>query len=366
MKHNFFRFLFISIVSLLSVTFFAKPNSLSANAKITKTNRMSPTGSRERVSKQHILQKASLGIDYLKRQQKANGAIFPGPFSAFDIWESVNAALLLALWDDKIEDDLRPVVLKALNFVRRMESHNGLVIHGRYLKGAVCVETSAEYVRLLNAVYGPLDGSMRVKSAILRSQQQKNGVWTIQNPEIPKEWQSFPSVTAFVFRALLASDTPPNHFDGGLEFLKHSQNEEGHWGVSPYYYGTPFYAMAPVLEVLSHNPSKYGETLTRAKAYLTRSQRIDGSWYYKVGHFIGYPSAELQTALALLSCTRCNLGPRSNVFDKGIKWLIQKQKKDGSWDGGYFPYNDPRKIKKEDLYATTLALKVLYDYYSAF
>jgi len=124
--------------------------------------------------------------------------------------------------------------------------------------------------------------------------------------------------------------------------------------------------MAPVLEVLSHNPPKYSEALTRAKAYLTRRQRIDGSWQFKVDHVIGFSSAELQTALALLSCAHLGFGPGSKVYDHGIKWLIQKQRKDGSWNGGYFPYNDPRKKKKEDLYATTLSLRVIYDYYTTF
>lgn len=366
MKHNSFGFLFIFMVFGLSAAVFAGPNSAPADAKTTKIDRMPVKNLGKRFSKQDILQKANLGIDYLKRQQKADGAIFPGPFSAFDIWESVNAALSLSLWDEKVGDDLRPVVLKALNFVRQMESPNGLVIHGRYLKGAVCIETSAEYVRLLTAVYGPLDRSVLAKSDILRSRHPKNGIWMIQNPEIPEVWQRFPSVTAFVLRALSVSGTQPNDVHESLEFLKESQNKSGHWGISPYYYGTPFYAMAPILEVLNSNTPKHGETLARARDYITRSQRIDGSWYQKLEGVLGSSSAELQTALALMSCTHIDLGPGSEVFDKGIKYLIQKQRKDGSWNGGYFPYNDPKKKKKEDLYATTLALKVLYDYYTAF
>ena len=366
MKHMIFRIWFVFIVSMLIIVVFAKPNSFTAQEKALRTNRMFLTNSGEPVEKQLLLETAKLGINYLKRQQKADGAIFPGPFSAFDIWESVNAALLISIWDEIIDEDLRPVVVNVLKFVRRMESPNGLVIHGRYLKGAVCIETSAEYVRLLTRVYGPLDESVRVKSAVLRSLQQKNGIWAIQNPEIPKKWQNFPSVTAFVLRALSVSDKQANHFNKGLDFLKHSQNEKGHWGISPFYYGTPFYAMAPVLEVLSHNGAKFGETKGLAKTHLESSQRIDGNWYVKVDHVIGFTSAELQTALALLSCAHCGLGPGSKVYDKGIKWLIQKQRKDGSWNGGYFPYNDPKKKKKEDLYATTLSLKVLYDYYMAF
>ena len=47
---------------------------------------------------------------------------------------------------------------------------------------------------------------------------------------------------------------------------------------------------------------------------------------------------------------------------KAIDFLLKSQKKDGSWEGGYFPIPNNRYTKKEYVFATSLALIALNKY----
>lgn len=47
---------------------------------------------------------------------------------------------------------------------------------------------------------------------------------------------------------------------------------------------------------------------------------------------------------------------------RGVDFLLQAQTPNGSWDGGYFPIPHARYEKREYLFATAMALRVLAAY----
>jgi squalene cyclase len=182
---------------------------------------------------------------------------------------------------------------------------------------------------------------------------------------VPADLQEFPSVTAFALRALSFAQVPPRDEESALRFLEESQDPAGHWGLQWQYYGSPFYAMVPVLRVMSerNTDGQYDGAMARAKRFLIESQRKNGRWTYRSSRLTGnLPSDELHTALALQCCLLCGLRVDSPPIAKGMAWLLSRQRPDGSWSGGFFPLPDPKKSKREDIFATTQVIQALHLY----
>jgi squalene-hopene/tetraprenyl-beta-curcumene cyclase len=121
----------------------------------------------------------------------------------------------------------------------------------------------------------------------------------------------------------------------GVEYLLRTREENGswygRWGVD-YVYGT-FLALrglqaaeAPGAEV----------AVTRAADWLASVQNTDGGWgescaSYVVEHFVPAPSTPSQTAWALLGLIAAGRGG-SEPVRRGLQYLIDTQKPDGTWD----------------------------------
>ena len=312
-----------------------------------------------------ILSSVNQAIIFLASKQTANGAICEPSFAIFDVWETINATMAISLWADYINYDKEEIVKKALDFLKSSENSNGVVLHNSHHQNTLCLETTAEYIRLLVGINRKLTPDINAKIAFVKKLELPSGQWKIFSPIIPEDLQEFPSVTAFAIRALLSANQEPAFKDSALQFLVNAQNSEGHWGAAWQYYGTPFYAMVPILQVLATENSrhKYNKTISKARKYLTSSQKNDGSWFFKSPNLDLAPSPELQTALAIQCCFFCGLKPKDKIVTRGVKWLLSRQTPLGSWSGGYFPYPDRRYRKIENLYATAQGLTAFYEYY---
>ncbi len=309
-----------------------------------------------------ILRKVRKATLFLKKNQNLNGAICEKKYKEFDVWETINAVIALSLWKDKINYDIDSVIKNALNFLKSSENQNGMVSHNSKDRATYCLETSSEYIRLLTMLNKKLDAVTGKKLSFLKKQQLPSGRWKIVSPVIPAKLQEFPSVTAFALRAFLYANQKSKYGSQSLRFLSSSQRTQGDWGVEWEYYGTPFYAMEPVLYVLSVNNKrhKFDRTIQKAKNYLITHQNSNGYWFYKLKGFNNLPSAELQTALALQCCFHCGFKSNDKIILKGINWLLRKQRRNGCWFGGYFPHPNSRTQKREDIYATSQVLIMLY------
>jgi squalene-hopene/tetraprenyl-beta-curcumene cyclase len=149
---------------------------------------------------------------------------------------------------------------------------------------------------------------------------------------------STPDVTGHVIEALgragQKKDSKP--IGKALSFLRKTQKEDGswfgRWGVA-YIYGTG--AVLSGLPFVGENMKlRYVE---RAAQWLKGIQNEDGGWgescaAYDKGHYVplGH-STPSQTAWALLGLLAFP-GTDEKTLSRGIQYLLESQKKDGSWE----------------------------------
>ncbi|GAA4236446.1 squalene--hopene cyclase [Actinomadura meridiana] len=109
----------------------------------------------------------------------------------------------------------------------------------------------------------------------------------------------------------------------------------GRWGAN-YVYGVG--SVVPALVAAGVGPGK--PPIRRAVAWLERHQNDDGGWgedlrSYDDPAWIGRgESTASQTAWALMALLAA--GERSPVVDAGVRWLIDHQRPDGTWDEDQF------------------------------
>jgi squalene-hopene/tetraprenyl-beta-curcumene cyclase len=147
-------------------------------------------------------------------------------------------------------------------------------------------------------------------------------------------------VTAHVVEMLAAegrADTPECR--RGVAWLLAAQEEDGswfgRWGAN-HVYGTG--AAVPAL-VAAGMPGRH-RVIRRAVGWLEAHQNADGGWgedlrSYDDPAWIGRgTSTPSQTAWALLALLAA--GERSAAVERGVRWLVEAQRPDGSWDEAHY------------------------------
>jgi squalene-hopene/tetraprenyl-beta-curcumene cyclase len=144
-------------------------------------------------------------------------------------------------------------------------------------------------------------------------------------------------VTAHVVEML--AKTPGVPLDRGIDWLLTAQEKDGswfgRWGVN-HVYGTG--AAVPAL-VAAGLPAG-GPVLRRAVRWLEEHQNPDGGWgedirSYTDPRWVGRgTSTASQTAWALLALI--SAGSLSGAADRGVRFLMDTQRPDGTWDEPQF------------------------------
>jgi len=146
-----------------------------------------------------------------------------------------------------------------------------------------------------------------------------------------------PDITGRVLEGLIASGIEKNHpaIRRGIEYLIRTQEADGswygRWGVD-YVYGT-FLALRGLEAAGVSDREAY---ILRAGEWLRSIQNADGGWgescaSYDQNTFVAAPSTPSQTAWAVLGLLAGG-DTTSGSLHKGIEYLIETQKADGSWD----------------------------------
>jgi squalene-hopene/tetraprenyl-beta-curcumene cyclase len=147
-------------------------------------------------------------------------------------------------------------------------------------------------------------------------------------------------VTAHVVEAL-AAERPAGSVTirRGVAWLRRAQEADGswfgRWGAN-HIYGTG--AVLPALIAAGVRPGE--PCVRRAVAWLADHQNDDGGWgedlrSYDDPAWIGRGSSTpSQTAWALIALLAA--GERTPAVDRGIGWLVDHQRADGTWDEPYF------------------------------
>ncbi|MGW4162574.1 squalene--hopene cyclase [Streptomyces sp. NPDC004788] len=221
------------------------------------------------------------------------------------------------------------------------------------------IDDTAEVILALRRVKHPEPD--RVEAAVRRGarwtagMQSRNGAWGAFDAD---NTSAFPNrlpfcdfgevidppsadVTAHVVE-MLAHEGKADHprTRRGVEWLLAEQEPSGawfgRWGVN-YVYGTG--SVVPAL-VAAGLPRTH-PAIRRAAGWLVSVQNEDGGWgedlrSYRMPQWIGRgTSTASQTAWALLALLAA--GERdSDAVRRGIGWLVERQRADGSWDEPYF------------------------------
>lgn len=146
-----------------------------------------------------------------------------------------------------------------------------------------------------------------------------------------------PDITGRVLDALSRYGYRHGHpaIDAAVRYLLNCQESDGswygRWGVN-YIYGS-FLAMRG-LRATGHPGAT--SAITRAAEWLRSVQNEDGGWgescaSYKMNRFVAAPSTASQTAWALLGLAAAG-DTRSASFRRGLRFLIETQRPDGTWE----------------------------------
>ena len=190
----------------------------------------------------------------------------------------------------------------------------------------------------------------------LLSMQSKNGGWGAFDKDNDKEYLAkipfsdfgetldSPSVdvTAHVVEMLgkLGYNTEFPPLEHAYKYIRADQEPDGswfgRWGVN-YIYGTG--AVLPALEAIGEDMAQ--PYIRSAVDWVIAHQNQDGGWGESCASYVDYsfrgkgPSTPSQTAWALLSLLAAG-EEESPATLRGIRYLVDTQLEDGSWDEPYF------------------------------
>ena len=218
------------------------------------------------------------------------------------------------------------------------------------------VDDTGEVLLALNAVDNPRERHQHeiTQRAIqwVFAMQCKNGGWaSFDKDNTKKIFEAIPfadhnamidpptvDITGRILEMLsvYGFDRRDKRVEAAVQFVLKEQESDGswfgRWGVN-YLYGTFL-----VLRGLQAVEYSYLEPSVQAAAeWIRMVQNSDGGWGETCGTYddpskrgVG-PSTPSQTAWALLGLLAAN-DTRSDSVAKGIRWLVNKQHEDGSWD----------------------------------
>ncbi len=146
-------------------------------------------------------------------------------------------------------------------------------------------------------------------------------------------------VTAHAVELLASCGVARGRMARGVAWLRRSQEADGswfgRWGAN-HVYGTG--AVVPALVAAGIDPSD--GAIQRAVTWLVRHQNTDGGWGEDLRSYDdptwrgrGVSTAS-QTAWALLALLAA--GERGESTRRGVRWLIESQRPDGTWDEPWF------------------------------
>jgi squalene-hopene/tetraprenyl-beta-curcumene cyclase len=137
---------------------------------------------------------------------------------------------------------------------------------------------------------------------------------------------------------------PANQIDRALDYLMDEQEADGswfgRWGVN-YVYGT-----SGVLAALcGHDPTRFRSQIQRGVNWLLSVQNPDGGWgetcesYKNIALKGQGDSTASQTAwglIGLIAAVEAGLIRNEGAIDRGIAWLVETQRDDGTWNEQWF------------------------------
>jgi squalene-hopene/tetraprenyl-beta-curcumene cyclase len=210
----------------------------------------------------------------------------------------------------------------------------------------------------------------------------KNGVnWLIKLQNRDGGWPTFckgfgkllfdrscADVTAHAILALRKCNISMNHpcIEKGIKWLIANQQSDGSW--EPLWFGNQYsrskknftYATFKALKALVMCGKKNSEATKKGVEWLVANQNSDGGW----GSEKGVASSAEETAFALIALMAFDDKYSSvhSSVQKGIKWLVEHQRFDGSWNAAPIGLYFAKLWYYEKLYPVVFPLIALGNY----
>lgn len=290
------------------------------------------------------------GLNFLKNNQNLNGSICLDNDKTWDIWDTVHAILALVEFPS-----YGGTVDKGINFLlSNQRVDNSFHVSSIYNSDQYCMETTPLCVSALKNTNNNVEDIIK----FILKKQRSDGCWESGIPEIYEKYQDFPSVTGQVVRTLLKLNIATENVSKAINWLIKKQKDDGSWGTLFVYYDSPFYPMHVILESFKLYGIEDSVSYKKAIDFIKNTQNTNGSWCID-SKDRDKPSLEHRTSLALYSLLINPSDQNLEAIEKGIGWLLEQQKPDGRWNGGYFV---GWSGKKEDIYATCISILSLKKY----
>jgi hypothetical protein len=289
-------------------------------------------------------------VRWLLGKQLSDGAFLLGS-RTFEVWDT-----LIAMKALRAEAASASALQRGWSFVRDHVREDGIAYHHRN-RGTVlaCTETTA----LLHAVHAlaPFGDPLPVRAfeELLEGNTDREGrVRVMSDPRVmPEPLQTYASVNGFAL--LFAHQRPeyrrPDHpvVQRARAVLRSPAAIQRPWQ----YFGTEYYALHYIAWGLRWAGCLEQDDMAPVVAYMEKLQTSEGAIVNGV-RTASTTSAELHTALALGALHGLSDPRAAAVRERGLSFLLSRQRPDGSVDGGIFARN-----KQEDIYATSLLVEVL-------
>lgn len=321
---------------------------------------------------QAMAEARSRAVAWLLGRQQADGAFLLGG-RTFEVWDTLLAAKALhgalhgalpgAGPQDAPAEVLSEALCRAWAFVLAHVREDGIAYHHRN-RGTVlaCTETTGLMHALARlAPSGPAGVSIPTQAfrdLLAQSTDEHGRVCVHSDPRsVQGALQTYPSVGGFAL--LFAHQEPayrqPDHPIARRvrAALASPATIQRPWQ----YFGSEYYALLYMTWGLSWAGHLEDDDVAPMLAYIERNQTPEGA----IANGIWTPtttSTELHTALALsavaLACQSVCLTEQRAILERGVAWLMGRQRADGAVPGGIFA-----RRKVEDIYATALFIDLL-------
>lgn len=215
----------------------------------------------------------------------------------------------------------------------------------------------------------------RATDYLLTEEIRVKGDWSVRRPDLPAgggwafefENDGYPDIddTAEVLLALDRMDHPDQvavrgAIERGARWLRGMQSADGGWGAfdadntRQLVRKLPFCDFGEVIDPPSADVTAHvvealaalghdDEVVQRGVKWLLRNQEKDGSWFGRWGanHVYG-------TGAAVPALVRAGFKPEHRVLRRAAKWLEKHQNTDGGWGEDMRSYDDPEWIGRGD------------------
>ena len=278
----------------------------------------------EEISKENILSKISLATQWLTEQQRPDGS---WPIVTQDKRSSVVATGLFGLGTFNQTTLSSPNMENSLSFLLAHQHNEGYWEATSSFSWNKTEATTAALYGLISSGYGYEEKAV-----------EKGMDWLIKNQKANGSWNDDCWDTCWALYLLLHSGCQISNsvIESASLWLVNDQRDDGSWktNLPNLKQFEPLWTTPPVIFTLAQT-GQHQNTIIKGLKYLKNKQNKNGSF--------GRKDAS-KTGLALLAFTSLSKYPGLTEeyqpeAQKAVQWFLSNQRRSGTWPGGFHPFN---------------------------